>query len=105
MLSICIVIASIAAAAYLIFKKYYAPGALLLVGLITLGVVACGFSPDPLITGKKATHLAGLDVIQIVYQPASDKNSRFRYEHHGNRRLHLLYGPDRCFRRPGEIKR
>ena len=40
MLSICIVIASIAAAAYLIFKKYYAPGALLFVGLITLGVVA-----------------------------------------------------------------
>ena len=64
MLSICIVIASIAAAAYLIFKKYYAPGALLFVGLITLGVVAC-ISPDPLITGKKATHLAGLDVIQI----------------------------------------
>lgn len=52
------------AAAYLIFKKYYAPGALLFVGLITLGVVAC-ISPDPLITGKKATHLAGLDVIQI----------------------------------------
>ena len=46
MLSICIVIASIAAAAYLIFKKYYAPGALLFVGLITLGVVAC-ISPDP----------------------------------------------------------
>lgn len=64
MLSICIVIASIAAAAYLIFKKYYAPGALLFVGLITLGIVAC-ISPDPLITGKKATHLAGLDVIQI----------------------------------------
>ena len=61
MLSICIVIASIAAAAYLIFKKYYAPGALLFVGLITLGVVAC-ISPDPLITGKKATHLAGLDI-------------------------------------------
>ena len=57
MLSICIVIASIAAAAYLIFKKYYAPGALLFVGLITLGIVAC-ISPDPLITGKKATHLA-----------------------------------------------
>lgn len=52
------------AAAYLIFKKYYAPGALLFVGLITLGVVAF-ISPDPLITGKKATHLAGLDVIQI----------------------------------------
>ena len=57
MLSICIVIASIAAAAYLIFKKYYAPGALLFVGLITLGVVAC-ISPDPLITGKRLILLA-----------------------------------------------
>ncbi|MBP3438119.1 MAG: C4-dicarboxylate transporter DcuC [Sutterella sp.] len=56
---------SILAAAYLILKKYYAPGALLVVGLVTLGVVAC-ISPDPLVTGKKATHLAGLDVIQIV---------------------------------------
>ena len=59
MLSICIVIASIAAAAYLIFKKYYAPGALLFVGLITLGVVAC-ISPDPLITGKKRLILPAL---------------------------------------------
>ena len=64
MLGITIVALSIAAAAFLIFKKYYAPGALLFVGLITLAVVAC-ISPDPLITGKKATHLAGLDVIQV----------------------------------------
>lgn len=64
MLSIGIVIVSILAAAYLIFKKYYAPGALLFVGLVTLAVVAV-ISPEPLITGKKATHLAGLDVIQI----------------------------------------
>ncbi len=64
MAGIIIVVLSIAAAAYLIFKKYYAPGALLFVGLVTLGIVAC-ISPDPLITGKKATHLAGLDVIQI----------------------------------------
>ncbi|WP_277040741.1 C4-dicarboxylate transporter DcuC [Turicimonas muris] len=64
MLSIGIVIVSILAVAYLIFKKYYAPGALLFVGLVTLAVVAV-ISPEPLITGKKATHLAGLDVIQI----------------------------------------
>ena len=63
MLGIIIVVLSIAAAAYLIYKKYYAPGALLFVGLITLAVVTC-ISPDPLITGKKATHLAALDVIQ-----------------------------------------
>ncbi len=63
MTGIIIVVLSIAAAAYLIFKKYYAPGALLFVGLITLAVVVC-ISPDPIITGKKATHLAGLDVIQ-----------------------------------------
>lgn len=56
---------SILAAAYLILKKYYAPGALLFVGLVTLAVVAC-ISPEPLVTGKKATHLAGLDVVQIV---------------------------------------
>lgn len=64
MLSITIAGLAIVAAAYLIIKKYYAPGALLMVGLITLGIVAC-ISPEPLITGKKATHLAGLDVIQI----------------------------------------
>lgn len=44
-------------------KKYYAPGAPLFVGLITLAIVTC-ISPDPLITGKKATHLAALDVVQ-----------------------------------------
>ena len=65
MTGIVIVIISVVAAAYLIVKKYYAPGALLFVGLITLGVVTL-ISPDPLITGKKATHLAGLDVIQIM---------------------------------------
>lgn len=63
MSGIIIVVLSIAAAAYLIYKKYYAPGALLFVGLITLAIVTC-ISPDPLITGKKATHLAALDVIQ-----------------------------------------
>lgn len=47
MLSIGIVIVSILAAAYLIFKKYYAPGALLFVGLVTLAVVAV-ISPEPL---------------------------------------------------------
>lgn len=64
MVSIIVALLSICAAAYLIFKKIYAPGALLLVGLVTLAV-SVFISPDPLITGKKATHLAGLDVIQI----------------------------------------
>ena len=40
MTGIVIVIISVVAAAYLIVKKYYAPGALLFVGLITLAVVA-----------------------------------------------------------------
>ena len=65
MTGIVIVIISVVAAAYLIVKKYYAPGALLFVGLITLAVVAL-ISPDPILTGKKATHLEGLDVIQIM---------------------------------------
>lgn len=65
MVGICIVIVAVIAAAFLIVKKYYAPGALLLVGLVTLAVVTL-ISPDPLITGKKATHLAGLDVVQIM---------------------------------------
>lgn len=64
MTGIIIALLAIIAAAYLIFKKFYAPGALLFVGLVTLGIVAL-ISPDPLITGKKATHLAGFDVVQI----------------------------------------
>ena len=40
MTGIIIVLVSVIAAAYLIVKKYYAPGALLFVGLITLAVVA-----------------------------------------------------------------
>lgn len=46
MTGIVIVIISVVAAAYLIVKKYYAPGALLFVGLITLAVVAL-ISPRP----------------------------------------------------------
>ena len=65
MTGIVIVIISVVAAAYLIVKKFYAPGALLLVGLLTLAVVTV-ISPDPLITGKKATHLAALDVVQVM---------------------------------------
>ena len=65
MLGIAIVVVSVFCAAYLIIKKYYAPGALLFVGLLTLTVVTLT-SPEPLITGKKATHLAGLDIVQIV---------------------------------------
>ncbi len=49
MLGILIVFASVFAAAYLIIKKYYAPGVLLFVGLITLSVVTI-ISPDPILT-------------------------------------------------------
>ena len=65
MTSVFVVAVSVFAAAYLILKRYYAPGALLLVGLLTLAV-AVFIGPDPIVTGKKATHLAGLDVIQCL---------------------------------------
>ena len=65
MIGVLVVALSCAAAAYLILKRYYAPGALLLVGCLTL-CVAIFVGPDPLVTGKKATHSVGLDVIQTI---------------------------------------
>ena len=65
MIGVLVVVLSCAAAAYLILKRYYAPGALLLVGCLTL-CVAIFIGPDPLVTGKKATHSVGLDVIQTI---------------------------------------
>ena len=55
MTGIVIVIISVVAAAYLIVKKYYAPGALLFVGLITLAVVTL-ISPDPILTDEHHDH-------------------------------------------------
>ena len=65
MLGIVIVVLSVFSAAFLIIKKFYAPGALLFVGLLTLAIVAV-VSPDPILTGKKATNLAALDIVQIL---------------------------------------
>lgn len=50
---------------YLIVKKYYAPWALLLVGLLMLLAVGL-FTNVPLVTGKKVTHSMLLDVVQVV---------------------------------------
>lgn len=64
MLGLIITFCSVCAAAYLIAKKYYPALSLLIVGLVTLTIVGL-ISPDPLITGKKATKLFAFDVVQI----------------------------------------
>ena len=97
MTGIVIVIISVVAAAYLIVKKYYAPGALLFVGLITLAVVTL-ISPDPILTGKKATHLAGLE-------PLAKPRCRPWHEHHDHWWLCLLYGSYRRSRRSCPLER
>ena len=68
MIGVIVVALACAAAAYLILKRYYAPGALLLVGCITL-LVAIFVGPEPLISGKvakTATHNQFLDIVQSV---------------------------------------
>ena len=64
MLGLIITFCSVCAAAYLIAKKYYPALSLLIVGLVTLTIVGL-ISPDPLITGKKATKLFAFDVVQM----------------------------------------
>ena len=64
MLGLIITFCSVCAAAYLIAKKYYPALSLLIVGLVTLTIVGL-ISPDPLITGKKATKLFAFDVGQM----------------------------------------
>ena len=64
MLGLIITFCSVCAAAYLIAKKYYPALSLLIVGLVTLTIVGL-VSPDPLITGKKATKLFAFDVVQV----------------------------------------
>ena len=64
MLGLIITFFSVCAAAYLIAKKYYPALSLLIVGLVTLTIVGL-VSPDPLITGKKATKLFAFDVVQV----------------------------------------
>lgn len=64
MLGILMVAAGVFLAAYLIIKKYYAPWALLMTGLLLL--ICVGFISDaPLITGKKATHTFVFDLVQV----------------------------------------
>ena len=53
MLGIFLVIAGVVLAAYLVIKRYYAPWALLMVGILLLICVTL-ISGDPLVTGKKA---------------------------------------------------
>ena len=64
MLGIFLVVASVILAAYLVIKRYYAPWALLMVGLLLLICVSI-ISGAPLVTGKKATHSADFDIVQI----------------------------------------
>ena len=64
MLSLLLAAAGVVIAAYLIIKKYYAPWALLMVGVVLL-VASTLFSGDPLVTGKKATNNYFFDLIQV----------------------------------------
>lgn len=64
MLGIFLVVASVILAAYLVIKRYYAPWALLMVGLLLLICVSI-ISGAPLVTGKKATHSAVFDIVQV----------------------------------------
>ena len=64
MLGIFLVIAGVVLAAYLVIKRYYAPWALLMVGILLLICVTL-ISGDPLVTGKKATHSAVFDIVQV----------------------------------------
>ena len=64
MLGIFLVVASVILAAYLVIKRYYAPWALLMVGLLLLICVSI-ISGTPLVTGKKATNSAVFDIVQV----------------------------------------
>lgn len=64
MLGIFLVSVGVVLAAYLVIKRYYAPWALLMVGLLLLICVAI-ISGDPMVTGKKATHSAVFDIVQV----------------------------------------
>ena len=65
MLSLFLAAVGVIVVAFLILKKYYAPWALLMVGLLLL-VITGLMSGDPLITGKKATHNFFFDLIQVL---------------------------------------
>lgn len=59
---------------YLILKKYYAPWALLLVGLLLLLCMAI-ISPTELLSGKTATGNSFTDIFKIVVNVASSTNA------------------------------
>lgn len=65
MLSLVLAAAGVVIAAFLILKKYYAPWALLMVGLALL-VISGLMTGDPLVTGKKATNTFFFDLIQVL---------------------------------------
>ena len=65
MLSLALAAAGVVIAAFLILKKYYAPWALLMVGLVLL-VISGLIAGDPLVTGKKATNTFFFDLIQVL---------------------------------------
>lgn len=59
MLSLALAAAGVVIAAFLILKKYYAPWALLMVGLVLL-VISGLITGNPLVTGKKQPILSSL---------------------------------------------
>lgn len=65
MLSLALAAAGVVIAAFLILKKYYAPWALLMVGLVLL-VISGLITGNPLVTGKKATNTFFFDLIQVL---------------------------------------
>ena len=65
MLSLVLAAAGVVIAAFLILKKYYAPWALLMVGLALL-VISGLMTGDPLVTGMNATNTFFFDLIQVL---------------------------------------
>lgn len=64
MIGIILVILGVAAAAYLILKRFYAPWALFMVGFVLCALMSF-LSDAPIVTGKSATHTQTFDLIQI----------------------------------------
>ncbi len=66
MFGIVSVIIGVVLVGWLILKKFYAPWALLMVGLILLTVVGIG-SQTPLLTNKTATNTLAFDIVQVIH--------------------------------------
>lgn len=64
MLGIAMVVIAVVLAAYLIIKKYYAPWALLMVGILLILCVWI-ITGKPIVTGKTATHNFLFDIVQV----------------------------------------